>query len=63
MAGMEAKDTKGDRHREKLKEAYVGLGKVCIDLSFTKNVIHSGLEIEYAELEAVLKKIERLEGH
>jgi HEAT repeat protein len=60
MAGVGEKEEQAARTEAKIHKAYIELGKICLDLSYKKNVIHHQLEIEYIELEAALKRIEDL---
>lgn len=62
MAGVKEEQSKKARNLEKLRGAFVELGKVCMDLNLNKNVFHNQLETEYLELEQVYKKIEAMEG-
>lgn len=61
MAGVQEEKSKKARNQEKLRHAYVELGKTCMSLNLNRNVFHNQLETEYLELEAVYKKIEALE--
>jgi HEAT repeat protein len=61
MAGVQEEKSKRERNLEKLRQAYVELGKTSMDLNLNKNVFHNQLETEYLELEAVYRKIEAME--
>lgn len=60
MAGMNQDEEKTARAEEKLRQTYIELGRICMDLSYKQNVIHHQLEIEYIELEAAEKRIHEL---
>lgn len=61
-AGVEEEDDRKLRNDEKVRQAYIDLGKVCRDLSYQEGVIHPQLDIDYVELDAAEKRVEAMEG-
>ncbi len=57
MAGVQKEDQGNAKALETLRQNFIELGRIAMDLSYKENLIHKELNLEYNEIEEAEKKV------